>query len=89
MFPSDGSFDWYAKDRNLEFIYYDLVLNIGPNIRKIYAAQDALESGNKLYVPRVYVNCDPDNPNYYSEDGILYRKKDGTVVDGFLYWNQY
>jgi len=89
VFPHDGSFDWYTKDRNLEFVYYDLVLNIGPNIRKIYAAQDGLRSVNKLYVPRVYVNCDPDNPNYYSEDGILYQKKDGKVVDGFLYWNQY
>jgi hypothetical protein len=89
VFPHDGSFDWYTKDRNLEFIFYDLVLNIGPNIRKIYAVQDGLESGNKLYVPRVYINCDPDNPKYYSENGVLYQKKDGNVVDGFLYWNLY
>lgn len=86
--PSEGSFDWYIN-KNTEIIYYDMILNIGPNIRKIFAAQAGYHASQKLYVVRVYVNCDPDNPVYYSEDGILYQKKDGKVVDGFLYWNQY
>lgn len=88
VLPSEGSFDWYISKKT-EFIYYDMVLNIGPNIRDIYAVQNGYHAYKKLYVVRVYVNCDPDNPNYYSEDGILYQKKDGKIVDGFLYWNQY
>ena len=86
--PSEGSFDWYTNGKDYEFVYYDLILNIGPDIREIYAVQDAyLGAYRKLYIPRVYVNCDPANPHYYSEDGILYQKGNGEAVDGFLYWN--
>lgn len=83
----DGSFDWYTKGKDIEIVYYDVTLNIGPNIREIYADQGGLEAGDKLYVVRVYVNCAPDNPKFFSKDGILYQK-DGKAVEGFLYWNQ-
>ena len=84
---SEGSFSWYTEEKNLEVVYYDLVLNIGPNIQEIYAHQGGLATVTNLYVIRVYVDCAPDNPRFYSEDGVLYNK-DGTVVDGLLYWNQ-
>ncbi len=87
--PSNGSFDWYTKGKAFEIIYYDLTLQIGSNIREIFAsASGAYESGDKLYIVRFYVNCDPDNPTYYSKRGILYQRKDDTVVSGFNYWNE-
>ncbi len=85
--PSNGSFDWYLKTKDLELVYYDVTLNIGPNIRQIYAAMGGFKTERELVVVRVYVNCDPANPSFYSENGILYHK-DGQVVKGLLYWNQ-
>jgi hypothetical protein len=32
----------------------------------------------------VYVICDEENENFYSENGKLYQK-DGTLVEGFTY----
>ena len=84
---SGGSFDWYIKGEGLEPEYVDVVLNIGPNIREIYADQFGIVSGKKLVIVRVYANCDSGNTSFYSENGILYRKN-GEVVDGFLYWNR-
>ncbi len=85
--PSDGSFSWYTEGKNLEYVYYDLVLNIGPNIREIFASQLGIESNGYLHLVRVFVNCASDNPKFYSENGVLYNK-DGSIVEGFLYWNQ-
>ena len=84
--PSNGSFDWYLGDKT-EYVCYDLTLNIGPGIEEIYAEQDALLADQKLYIVRVYVNCDPENRRFYSEDGILY-KKNGERVEGLIYWDQ-
>lgn len=85
--PSDGSFDWYTKDKNMEIVYVDLELQIGPNIREIFADQSGLETGSKLYVPRVYITCDPENRWFYSVDGRLYQKN-GKPVKGFIYWDK-
>ncbi len=84
---SYGSYAAYAQGKGLHLVYEDVVLNIGPNIREIFAYQDGMRAGKTLYVVRVYVNCDPDNPKFYSRDGVLYNKF-GEVVDGFIYWNQ-
>ncbi len=82
-----SSFDHHLIQEHLKLVYYDLVLNIGPEIRQIFAYQGGLMNNKELVVVRVYVNCDPGNPSFYSKDGILYQKN-GKVVDGFLYWNQ-
>lgn len=84
---TNGSFDWYAGPKKLEIEYVDLTLHIGPNIREIFADESAWHAGNRLVVVRVYVDCDPENRWFYSEDGVLYHKN-GSVVEGFLYWNQ-
>ncbi len=85
---SEGSFDWYLqKHKRLEVVTLDLTLNVGPNIKEIFADQPGIETAGKLYLVRVYVNCDPVNSSFYSENGILYHKN-GEVVEGFLYWNQ-
>ena len=84
---SNGSFDWYKKTVDFDIIYYDMVLNIGPNIREIYADDGGRLSGDQMYVVRYYVNCDPKNRKFYSKDGILYRRN-GEEVDDFLYWDR-
>lgn len=86
--PQEGSFAWYAEQEGVEIKFVDLKLKIGPEIRKIYAEQEAYRSGDKLWVVRLYVECDPLNPAFYSEDGVLYTH-DGKIVDGLYYWNQF
>ena len=34
-----------------------------------------------FYRPYLRVDCDPDNPYFYSTDGVLYQKEDNTVID--------
>ena len=87
VLPSEGSFLWYTEKRCLEIVYVDLRLQIGSGIRRILAQQGGLEAGTKLYVPRMYVTCDPDNRWFYSENGRLYDKK-GKLVEGFFWWNE-
>ena len=93
--PSDGSFRWYLEGsapKDTAVIYLDFTLNLGPNIREIFARVDAAyfgttrEQGTALYIPRFYVNCDPGNSSFYSENGRLYET-DGTLVEGLLYWD--
>lgn len=42
------------------------------------------ENGELLFLrPVIMIDCDPDNPDYYSEDGILYSKEENSaVIDG-------
>ncbi len=79
---------WYMKG-DCELYYLDFTLNIGPTIEVIFPDPGIISGrswGKKqIYCPRVYVNCDPDNLWYYSENGKLYDKK-GKLVD-FLYWD--
>ena len=66
---------------------YDLVLNIGPNIREVITYRACYFKGSKGYVVRLYVNCDPDNPKFYSENGRLYTKS-GKLVEDLVYWDE-
>ena len=77
---------------NDNIVYYDLTLKIGPDIRSIYAEQAGQDDGEKMHIVRVYVECDPDNQEFYSENGILYYKtgeNKGKEVRGFYYWNRW
>ena len=85
--PSDGSFAWYLDKDKREIEYVDLTLYIGANIQSIFADQPGLDTGKKLYVPRVYVVCDAANESFYSENGRLYDKK-GNLVEGFFWWDE-
>ena len=87
VLPSERSFLWYTEKRNMEIEYVDLRLQIGPGIRTVFARQGGLDAGLKLYVPRVFITCDPDNRWFYSENGRLYDKK-GKLVDGFFLWDE-
>ena len=90
VFPSGGTFG-KVNGKNVDVFYHDVTLNLGANIREIYACQaaDYVETGGdrgEVHVVRVYFNCDPANRNFYSENGRLYEKN-GKLVEGFFYWD--
>lgn len=87
VFPHEGSFAWYSDEDNCEIEYVDLTLHIGPNIQSIFADKSGLDTGKKLYVPRVYAVCDAANKSFYSENGRLYNKE-GKLVEGFFWWDE-
>ena len=89
--PSCGYFG-KVNGKKVDLIYHDVTLNLGANIREIQADQYGLyvETGGErgeVHVVRVYVNCDPANRNFYSENGRLYDKK-GKLVEGFFWWDE-
>ena len=71
---------------------YHLVLNIGKYLRedKFIVMDDYHKVGTNQYVQvLVTVNCSPENPYFYSEDGKLYRRLDHSLVEGFFYYSDY
>lgn len=89
--PSYGYFG-KVSGKKVDLIYHDVTLNLGANIREIQADQYGLyvETGGErgeVHVVRVYVNCDPANRYFYSENGRLYDKK-GKLVEGFFWWDE-
>lgn len=73
--------------------YYDITLNIGKNIKNIYLHSkyvtmwDNGDGTYLIYCPRVYINCDENNPVYYSKDGKLYEKVTDKLVEEFVYYD--
>lgn len=71
---------------------YHLVINIGKYLR-----EDTLIELDEYYHIEadrfvqilVSVNCSPENPWFYSEDGKLYRRSEGDLVEGFFYYSDY
>ena len=88
--PSYGYFG-KVNGKKVDLIYHDVVLNLGSSIKEIYADQNGMfvDTGGdrgEVHVVRGYVNCDPANRNFYSENGRLYDKK-GELVKGFFWWD--
>lgn len=72
-----------------EIKYIDFTLKIGPNVKSIIASgKDAecviIDGVDIILVNRVYVECDPQNKKFYSENGILY-KRNGEKVESLWY----
>ncbi|MBR5093542.1 MAG: hypothetical protein IK095_00470 [Oscillospiraceae bacterium] len=89
--PEAGSFS-KVNGKRAELVYHDLTLYLGADIREIFADQWGLytETGGgagEIHVVRVYIDCDPANRDFYSENGRLYDKK-GRLVKGFFYWDE-
>ena len=38
--------------------------------------------------PAYYVECSPENPNLYSENGRLYSRADDSLIEDFFYWDE-
>ena len=86
------------KDVEVSFDEVVFTLEIGENISKIHMNHNDRDDFQPNWVPieqedgsvifyRVYfeVECDDDNKTFYSEDGVLYQKKDNVKVGGILY----
>ena len=91
VYPDGGTFG-KVNGKKVDVIYHDVTLNLGANIREIFAdcCGHYVETGGdkgEVHVVRVYVNCNPSNRQFYSENGRLYDKK-GNLVKGFFWWDQ-
>ena len=89
--PSNGSFG-KVNGKKVDVIYHDVTLNLGPNIKEIFASQTGFyveteSDRGEVHVVRIFFNCDPSNQNFYAENGRLYDKK-GKLVEGFFYWDE-
>ena len=89
--PSGGTFG-KVNGKKVDVIYHDVTLNLGANIKEIFAdcCGHYVETGGdkgEVHVVRVYVNCNPSNRQFYSENGRLYDKK-GNLVKGFFWWDE-
>ena len=77
---------------NAQIDQYHLVLNIGKYLRedKLIVMDYYHKVGTNQYVQvLVTVNCSPENPYFYSEDGKLYKRLDDSLVEGFFYYSDY
>ena len=77
---------------NAEIEQYHLTIHLGKKIN--YAGMISMDTyhnmGNNRFVQiLVTVNCDEENPWFYSENGKLYRRKDNSLVPGFFYFSDY
>ncbi len=72
----------------------DFTINISRNITKIemeipilyYKQKERNEDGSYTYYRAyAYVNCSEENPVFYSENGRLYYRETGKLVNKFLY----
>lgn len=71
---------------------YHLVINIGKYIQEdgLIVMDGYHKVGNDRFVQiLVTVNCSPENPVFYSENGKLYKRADDSPVDGFFYYSDY
>lgn len=78
------------KDAVVEQYHFDI--NIGRNLREdTLISMDVYHrvGKNRYAQVLVSVNCSEDNFHFYAEDGRLYRKSDGALVEGFFYASDY
>lgn len=92
--PEDSEFDSiYSKtpldsDFNFTIENVPVTINIGKNIKKIeklsldeYYPHINEDKTITFYHPVVKINCSEDNEYFYSEDGKLYNKKSGELIE--------
>ena len=91
-----GVYDSSLEERTFDVEYtvepVVFVLNIGKNLKTVYAVDmdeyypHVNEDGSvTFYYPVVYIRCSEDNPNFYSENGKLYDRETGELIDDFAY----
>ncbi len=82
------AFDKFSDEWS-EIVYHDFTLYLGKSIDGIFATPCAVVytvNGVKTaYCPRVTVYCDEENETFYSENGRLYYRENGELVESFIY----
>lgn len=85
-------FTTYSADDDEDYETLTFTVKIGKNVESIYAHGKAFHGKNVgeydediLYKVAYRFEVDEENPSFYCEDGKLYRKKDGSLVDEFFY----
>lgn len=71
---------------------YHLTINIGKYVKEdknIIVDYFHNIGSNDFVQILVTVTCSAENPYFYSEDGKLYKKADGSLVEGFFYYSDY
>ena len=75
-----------------KIIELDFTILIGKNLSEIGIVDCKTYPGFKeesgeyiFYKPYVHITCSPENKTFYSEDGKLYYRKTGELVDRFFY----
>lgn len=77
---------------NAEIVQYHLLINIGKHLRKVELVEmnGYYNLGSDQYAQiLVTVNCAPENPYFYSENGKLYNRRDDSVIEEFFYYSDY
>ncbi len=86
--PEDAP-DWYPNGYEVVDMTFTLV--VGENLREVYYtnnpyfAQENSDGSYTLYRVSFSVTCSPQNPVFYSDEGRLYNRFDGSPVDGLRY----
>lgn len=77
---------------NARIEQYHLVINIGKYLREdeLVMMDYYHKVGYDQFVQiLVTVNCSPENPFFYSDNGKLYKRSDHSLVEGFFYYSDY
>ena len=82
--------DAVPEDAQIE--QYHLTLHIGKKIKAVNSV--TMFSYYKLSEQQfvqilVSIECDEENPYFYSQDGKLYQRADNTLVEGFFYYSDF
>lgn len=77
---------------NAKIEQYYLAINIGKHLRKVEIVEMKVYynlGSNRFAQILVTVNCVPENPYFYSENGKLYNRLDHSLVEEFFYYSDY
>ena len=86
---SYNAYDPYGEDYGSPVTIKDVpvLVHLPKTIEEVSTFHESIYYGNRNALgelefvrPSVYLDCDPDNPVFRSENGILYDRKDGSEV---------
>lgn len=88
-FIASESVDYEQLEDDIGILYFDFDLYLGKNIGSVYSEPrvtvGTVNGERTAYCPRVYVHCDEENKSFFSEDGRLYYRETGELVDTLIY----
>ena len=68
-------------------------ISFGPSVKKITRIASPLlevekDGETRYFRPVFYFTASEDNEAYYTENGRVYDKEDGSLLEGIAYWDQ-